>query len=49
MFSEAAAIFRRALAMRTTPALREIQFSHCSFYSRGLLDAARVNIVSQWK
>ena len=34
---------------RSTPVLREIQFQQCSFYSRRLLEAAVVNVVSAWK
>jgi hypothetical protein len=35
--------------IRSTPVLREIQFQQCSFYSRRLLEAAAVNVVSAWK
>jgi hypothetical protein len=34
---------------RSKPVLREIQFQQCSFYSRRLLEAAVVNVVSAWK
>src|SRR6266852_9563408 len=46
---ECIAVMDLQTLVRSTPVLREIQFQQCSFYSRRLLEAAVVNVVSAWK